>query len=127
MRHPQAAMRHRQKGMTFIGLVCVMVLVGAIAYAGILLVPVYLNYMKVVSSMESVAAEFKSDNPDQARMRIALDKRWTIEGLTVIDVTQVEIKKDNDVVVMHVAYDDKVPYIANVALLVSFDKTVKVQ
>jgi type II secretory pathway pseudopilin PulG len=120
-------MRHRQKGMTFIGLVCVMVLVGAIAYAGILLVPVYLNYMKVVSSMESVAAEFKSDNPDQARMRIALDKRWTIEGLTVIDVTQVEIKKDNDVVVMHVAYDDKVPYIANVALLVSFDKTVKVQ
>ena len=28
---------------------------------------------------------------------------------------------------MHVAYDDSVPYIANVSLAVHFDKTVKVQ
>ena len=31
------------------------------------------------------------------------------------------------VVTMHVAYDDSVPYIANVSLSVHFDKTVKVQ
>jgi hypothetical protein len=29
--------------------------------------------------------------------------------------------------VVHAAYDDKVPYIANVSLLVSFDKTVRVE
>ena len=120
-------MRHRQRGMTFIGLLCIFMLVGSLAYAGILLVPVYLNYMKIVRSMQSVASEFKSDNPDQNRMRVALDKHWDIEGITVIPVKEVEIKKENDSVFMHVAYDDTVQYIGNVFLLVRFDKTVTVQ
>jgi len=120
-------MRHRQRGMTFIGLMCIFVLVGALAYAGIILVPVYLNYMKIVRSMQSVAAEFKSDNPDQGRMHVALDKHWDIEGITVIPAKEVEIKKENETVFMHVAYDDTVQYIGNVFLLVRFDKTVTVQ
>ncbi len=120
-------MRDRQRGITFIGMLCIFVLVGAIAYAGILLVPVYLNYYKIVRSLQSVSSEFKNDNPDPGRIRVALDKRWNIEDISVVAVKDVEITKDADGVTMHVAYDHPVPYIANVSLLVSFDTTVKVQ
>ena len=51
-------------------------------YAGIRLVPVYLNYMKVARSMEATAAEFKGDNPDiRPRMRRSLERHWEIEDI----------------------------------------------
>ncbi len=120
-------MGNRQRGMTFIGMLCIFVLVGAIGYAGIILVPVYLNYYKIVRSMQEVASEFKSDNPDQQRMRVSLDKHWNIEDISQVAAKDIEITKDGDGVLMHVAYGHAVPYLANVSLLVNFDKTVKVQ
>ena len=120
-------MRRRQQGMTMIGILFVLALIGVIVYAGIRLSTVYLNYMKVARSMEATAAEFKSDSPDIAGMRRSLDRHWQIEDVSAVDSKDVEIVKDEGSVSMHVAYDDSVPYIANVSLLVHFDKTVKVQ
>lgn len=120
-------MRGRQRGMTFIGLLCVLALVGVIGYAGLRLVPVYLNYMKVARTMDSVATEFKSDNPDAGGIRRSLERHWSIEDITAVDFKDIEIVKDDNGVSMHVAYDDAVPYLANVSLSVHFDKTVKVQ
>jgi hypothetical protein len=120
-------MRHSQQGMTFIGLMCVLALAGVIVYAGIRLTPVYLNYMKVARTMDMTAAEAKSDSPDPANIRRLLDRHWEIEDPTGVDMKDIEITKDDSGVSMHVAYDDSVPYVANVSLSVHFDKTVKVQ
>src|ERR1700722_4680244 len=121
------SMRHGQQGMTFIGLLCILALVGAIGYAGIRLVPVYLNYMKIARTMEMTATEVKGENPDPGNMRRILERHWTIEDPTAVDFKDIEITKDESGVSMHVAYDDAVPYIANVSLSVHFDKTVKVK
>ena len=120
-------MRQNQKGMTFIGLLCILGLVGVIGYAGIRLSTVYLNYMKVARTLDVTASEFKSENPDPAAIRRSLDKHWEIEDISGVDAKEVEIVKDEGAVTLHVVYDDSVPYIANVSLLVHFDKTVKVQ
>ncbi len=117
----------RQRGMTFIGLVCILVLVGIVAYAGVRLVPVYLNYMKLVRTMESAASEFKGENGDLGAVRKSLDRHWAIEDITAVDQKDIEITRDDTGLQLHVAYDDSVPYVANVSLAVHFDKTVKVQ
>jgi hypothetical protein len=120
-------MRKQQQGMTFIGLLCILVLVGVIVYAGIRLTPVYLNYLKVARSMDGAASEAKSDNPDQATLSRLLARQWEIQDIDKPDYKEIEITKDDSGTQMHIAYDDSVPYIANVFLLVHFDKTVKVQ
>ena len=120
-------MRNHQQGMTFIGLICVLALAGVVVYAGIRLAPLYLNYMKVAKAMDAVAAEVKGDNPDPAAMRSLLDRHFTIDDPTGVDVKDIEITKDDGGVQMHVAYDDAVPYVANVSLSVHFEKTVKVR
>jgi hypothetical protein len=56
-----------------------------------------------------------------------LDRHWAIEDITAVDQKDIEITKDDNGLQLHVAYDDTVPYIANVSLSVHFDKTVKVQ
>ncbi|HME38168.1 MAG TPA: DUF4845 domain-containing protein [Steroidobacteraceae bacterium] len=119
--------RKPQQGMTFLGLLCILAMVGVIGYAVVRLVPVYLNYMKIVRTMESTAAEVKGDNPDPQAMRNSFDRHWAIEDIQVVNYKDIEIVKDESGVSMHVAYDDSVPYVANVSLAVHFDKTVKVQ
>ncbi len=113
--------------MTFIGLLCILAIVGIVGYAVIRLVPVYLNYMKIARTMEMTATEVKGDNPDPGNIRRILDRHWAIEDPTVVEVKDIEITKSDGGVEMHVAYDDAVPYVANVSLSVHFDKTVKVQ
>ena len=125
-RTPGSMPRH-QRGMTFIGLLCILALVGIIGFAGLRLLPLYLNYMKVARSMDVAADEFKGENPDPGGIRRSLEKHWQIEDISGVDAKEVEIVKDDNGVSLHVAYDDTAPYISNVSLTVHFDKTVKVR
>ena len=75
-------MRHHQQGMTFIGLLCILALVGMIVYAGIRLAPVYLNYMKIARAMDAMATEVKGDNPDPGAMRNILERHLEIDDPT---------------------------------------------
>jgi hypothetical protein len=127
IRRTDRVFRHSQQGMTFVGLLCILALVGTIGYAGLRLVPLYLNYMKVARSMDVTAAEFKGENPDLGGLRRSLEKHWQIEDISSVEAKEVEVLKDEGSVSLHVAYDDSVPYISNVFLMVHFDKTVKVQ
>jgi uncharacterized protein DUF4845 len=120
-------MRKHQHGMTFIGLLCILALAGVVVYAGIRIAPLYLNYMKIAKIMESTASEVKGDSPDPVDMRRIIGRHWSVDDPTGIDEKDIEITKDEGGVQMHVAYDDAVPYIANVSLSVHFEKTVKVR
>jgi Tfp pilus assembly protein PilE len=119
-------MRKRQQGMTFIGLLCILALVGVIGYAGLRLVPVYLNYMKIARILEETASEVKG-GPDPGAMRRIIERHWAVDDPTAVDYKDIEITRDDSGAQMHIAYDDAVPYIGNVSLSVHFDKTVKVQ
>jgi Domain of unknown function (DUF4845) len=120
-------MQRRQEGMTFIGLLCILTMAGAIVYAGIRLIPVYLNYMNIVQTLETTASDFKGDNPDPGAIRNALARHWEITTISAVDYKDVEITKDENGVTLHVVYDDSEPYLGNVSLAVHFDKTVKVR
>jgi hypothetical protein len=119
-------MRHRQRGITFIGLLFIMALVALPVYAAIRLVPVYINYMSVSRAMESLKTEFKGA-PDPGGIRRSLDKHFQIDDTTGIQTKDMEFTKDNGAVTVHAAYEDKVPYIGNISLVVSFEKTVTIE
>jgi hypothetical protein len=120
-------MRHRQRGMTFISLMFVLALVGVVGYAGLRLFPVYINYMKVVSTLKRVASENRGST-DEGSIRGSISRHWNIEDITGLDEGQVEITKEEDgSVVLHAAYDDKVPYLGNISLVVSFDTSAKIE
>jgi Domain of unknown function (DUF4845) len=127
MQRNQLTRRDRQGGMTFIAMLFVLGMLGMFLYAGVRLLPVYLNYLKVARSMDAAAGEFKSENPDPGAVRRSLEKHWQIEDISAVDSKEVEVTKDETGMVMHVAYDEAAPYISNVSLSVHFDKTVKVQ
>ncbi len=120
-------MQDRQRGMTFLGILVIVIVVGAWVYAGIRLVPKYLEYMRVAATLEKVRDEFSS-NPESTEfmLRKAIERHFDIESVTAIDSKDIEITKDAGSFLMHVNYEATVPLVSNVSFLLTFDKTVEV-
>ena len=47
--------------------------------------------------------------------------------MTGLQTKDIEITKEDGVVIVHAAWDDKVSYLGDVSLVVSFDKTVRIE
>ena len=120
-------MQHRQRGMTMLGILVLVVVVGAWVYAGIRMAPKYLEFMRVASTLEQVRDEYDS-NPGTTEfmLRKAVERRFDIEMVEVITSNDIEIKKDGAMFTMRAAYDDTVPLAGNVSFLLEFDKQVEV-
>src|SRR3990170_1744972 len=117
----------RQRGMTFLGIIVIVIVVGAWVYAGIRLTPKYLEYVKVAATLEKVRDEYAA-NPESTEfmLRKAIERHFDIEMVTVIDSHDIEITRDGGTFLVRAAYEDTVPLVANVSFLVQFDKTVEV-
>jgi hypothetical protein len=120
-------MQHRQQGMTFLGILVLVIVVGAWVYAGIRLVPKYMEYMKVASTLEKVRDEYDS-NPGTTEfmLRKSVERHFDIEMVEIITSNDIQIKREGGTFTMRAFYDDTVPLVGNVSFLVEFDKTVEV-
>ncbi|MGH8197847.1 MAG: DUF4845 domain-containing protein [Steroidobacteraceae bacterium] len=120
-------MQHRQRGMTMLGIIVIIIVVGAWVYAGIRLTPKYLEYMRIAATLEKVRDEY-SNNPGSTEfmLRKAIERHFDIEMVEVITSNDIEINKDGGVFSVRAAYEDTVPLAGNVSFLVEFDKTVEV-
>lgn len=122
-------MRSRQAGMTFLGLLVLIIVVGSWLYAAMRVTPVYLNYMKVASSLEKVRDEYENNpNTTDFMIRKALERHFDIESVdeAVFSSKDVVIKPQGGTFQVTAAYEDTAPLLANVYILVSFDKTVEI-
>jgi hypothetical protein len=110
-----------------LGILAVVIVVGAWVYAGIRLTPKYLEYMRVASTLEKVRDEFAS-NPGTTEfmLRKAVERHFDIEMVEVITSNDIEINKEGSIFTMRAAYEDTVPLAGNVSFLLAFDKAVEV-
>ncbi|MFZ2507779.1 MAG: DUF4845 domain-containing protein [Steroidobacteraceae bacterium] len=120
-------MQGRQRGMTFLGTLVIVVVLGAWVYAGIRLTPIYLEYIRVASTLDQVRDEYAS-NPESTEfdLRKAIERRFDIEMVTAIDSSDIEIRKDDGTFILRAAYEDYAPLVANVSFRVKFDRSVEV-
>jgi hypothetical protein len=118
-------MRNRQQGMTMIGWLLVMIPVAIVVYAGIRITPVYLNYYRVVRSLQQLGIESRDDAQRSVNsLRTSLDKRFDIEYVDHPKANQVEFTRVNGTWVATVDYEDLAPLFSNISLLAQFHKEV---
>jgi hypothetical protein len=121
-------MRSKQTGVTLIGWLILLTPMAICGYVGIRLAPVYLNYMKVVKSLEQTKTEFKGSGGagDQNLLRRAIENHLNIESVDFPDIKDIKIARNGRSWVVTAAYDDQAPLFANVFILVTFDKSVTI-
>ncbi len=119
-------MRQRERGATFLGIVIIVLILGTALYAGIRLVPVYLEYTKVARSLEQVRDEHAAIDTNPQLIRRSLERRWDVEDIHSIDWKEVEVDRTSDGYDLVASYEAEEPFVANVYLVVKFNKTVSI-
>jgi uncharacterized protein DUF4845 len=115
----------KQRGVTMIGWIFLLVPVGIVLYAGIRVAPEYLNYYKVVTAMKETASQFKSDDAvSPATIRSAIEKRFDIGYIDEPSAKDIAITKADEGWTMAADYEKTVPLFANLHLLMVFKTTV---
>lgn len=109
----------RQRGMTLIGFLLLLSAVLFVAYIGMKLVPIYINYYSVVTAMQDIAEEPNSANMSESQIRNSLSRRLSVNYVRNIRPENVEIVRSNGVSLV-VEYEVREPLIGNVDAVVSF-------
>jgi hypothetical protein len=120
-------MRSRQYGMTFIGFALVAAMVAVMGFAGLKLVPAYLENMKIKRVLADVQAELDGQGPTVQGIRRALDKRLNIEMVYGVKGQDFVIERTDDGYLVAARYERAEPFIANVSLSVEFDDEVEIR
>jgi len=118
-------MYRRQRGITFIGWLFLLIPMAIVVYAGIRIAPVYLNYVKVAHTLEQTASESKADESASAGgLRASIARRFDIEEIMYPDAKDIDIHRDGQKWVIEAKYEDTAPLFSNVSLVIAFDKVV---
>ena len=117
-------LRHKQRGATFLGMVTIGSILALGVYAGIRLVPIYLDYMAIVRAMTDISKS--NAGATAGELKKALNARWNIDYISSIQPNEIEIKPVAGGLEMRANYEARAPFVGNVFLVVEFDSAVVV-
>jgi hypothetical protein len=115
----------KQRGVTMIGWIFLLVPVGIVLYAGIRVAPEYYEYFKLVSAVEKTAEILPGEEtPTPANIRRALQARFDAGYVDDVKAKDLEITRGEEGWNVVIDYDSTIPLFFNVYLTLDFDKTV---
>lgn len=112
-------MRNKQRGVSFLVVFLVFVIVALAAVGGMKVFPAYSEYMSIKKAVNGIAAsEGRTGNITEIRK--AFDRRANIDNIETVTGADLDIGKDAGELVISFAYSKKIPLFANVSLLIDF-------
>ena len=116
-------MKRTQGGMTLIGFVIVLGVVGFFAYIAMRLVPMYSEYYAVKQALKGLEAEPGIANRDPAKIQDLFFRRLYISYAENVKPANVEIERIDNGWRMKVSYEVRRPLIYNLDVVGKFDVT----
>jgi Tfp pilus assembly major pilin PilA len=110
---------HNQKGVTLIGFIFLIAIVGALGVVAFRALPIYNEYFTVKRILKSINTESNEATPGDIRKQFIL--KASADYVNDIKASDLEITKENGRVIISVAYSKTLPLVANVSLLFDFE------
>ena len=113
-------------GITLIGFLIMLCVAGFFAYIVMKLVPVYVEYFGVVKAMEQVKNEPGAAQRSVEEIRRDLNVKFDLQYVDEHDIPPqaIQVKREATGPVLRIAYEKRVPFMYNIDLVASFDKSV---
>ena len=119
------AARHSQAGITALGFLILALLVGVVGFAVMKVTPMYIKNMRMDTILDDVQKELSGGSPTPQMIRNELWRRFSVEDLN-LDNDSLKITQTKNGYTLHVQYDDRASYVANMYLVVAYDKQVEI-
>ena len=122
-------MKSKQSGVTLIGFLMIMAIVGFFAFMAMKLLPSYSEYMGVAKAMSQIASEGTNGKTlDEIRRELffKLDFQY-VDNATIKPADITILRNSGDGNQLHVVYDKTIPFMYNISFLLHFEKSVALQ
>lgn len=116
-------MRNSQRGITLLGFIIVLGVVGLFAYVGMKLFPMYSEYYSVRSALKGLANEPGIANTDPRRIQEMFFRRLKIDYSSSVKPEHVKIKRVGGGWQMDVKYEVRNQMIGNLDVVGRFEST----
>lgn len=115
----------KQSGMTLVGFFIVLTMVLFFAYAGMRVIPMYLEYYSLVQAMDTMKGEpnLKSNSPNQIKQNLRT-KLWVSYSDNNIKDKHIRISKKTGGINVRVKYEVRKPFMGNIDIIGHFDRSV---
>jgi len=123
----QSGSKQEQRGATMLGMLTIVAILGLAVYAGIRLVPMYMDHYAVVRAMQDTAKSLQGGDVSPGAIRTALSARWTVDYISNIAANEIAVTPVPEGLEMRAAYEARAPFIANIWLVLEFDDAVVVK
>lgn len=121
-------MKSKQTGVTLIGFLIVLVVLGFFAFMAMKLVPSYIEYMGVEKAMLQISTEGANGKTlDDMRRELAFKMNFQYVDDSTIQPSDVTLTRTNGAGTLNVQYDKQVPFFANIDFLLHFNHSVALQ
>ena len=114
-------MKRTQGGMTLIGFVIVLAVVGVFIYMGMKVIPMYSEYYAVKQALQGLAGEPGIAEQNPAKIKDLFFRRLYISYADTVKPEHVKVVRKDAGYVMTVKYEVRKPLIANLDVVGKFD------
>jgi hypothetical protein len=125
-RRLSTAPRSRQRGITFLGLLILAVLVGVVGLAGIKLVPMYIMDMKLGKALDGLSEELNGKEVTSQSIQYALYKKFSVEDIN-LPKDSIKVAPSKSGFSVRIQWENRTPYMGDVWLMIVFDKQVEIR
>lgn len=120
----KVASKRKQSGITLIGFIIVMIVLGFFAYMGMVLGPAYSEYWGVVKAMNFVAKEATPNTSDFEELRKGLDRQFNVGYVNSISGKDAKLVRAKTGNLLTLDYEVRKPFVYNIDFVVKFAHTV---
>ena len=119
-------MHRKARGITLIGFVILLAVAGFFAYVAMRLIPVYIEYFGVVKAMEQVKSEPGAAQRSLEEIRRDLTFKFDSQYVDSesVPAQAIQLKREGGAATLRIAYEKRVPFVYNIDLVATFDKSV---
>lgn len=120
------ATRGSQAGITALGFLILAMLVGVVGLAAMKVAPMYLKNMRMNTILDDVERELSGQAPTPVVIRQEIAKRFAVEDINM-DVDALKITQSKNGYSLRVQYENRAAYVADIFLVVAYDKQVEIR
>ena len=117
--------RHRQRGVTAIGMLILVCVFGVIGMAVLKITPLYLQHLRLATIMDDVHDELGGTGTTPAGIRSTLSRHFTVEGLR-IPPDEIKITQSRDGYQLRLEHESRAPFFGDIWFLLVFDKQIEI-
>ena len=114
----------RQRGLTMIATLLVLIIVAFVVLIAFKVVPIYIEYFNIRRAIEGLKTDISLNN-STADVRRGLEYRWAIDYITAVDFKDIKVRKKGGKLLAELKYEDRRSLLGNLDVVAKFDDTIQ--